>query len=127
MDEAERCHSIAYIAYGKLLAHGTSRELINLFPLKIYSVCLKQGFEPSVLTRIARRIEAQVNVDVVISFGNDLHVGGADNVLLDEAIKPWLYDTALIWSEKKASLEDLFILLMHRALKEQKNKEYANA
>ena len=23
MDEAERCHEIAYIAYGELLAHGT--------------------------------------------------------------------------------------------------------
>src|SRR5437763_16764482 len=29
MDEAERCHAIAYIAYGKLLAHGTLREVID--------------------------------------------------------------------------------------------------
>ena len=29
MDEAERCHALAYIAYGKLLAHGTVREVID--------------------------------------------------------------------------------------------------
>src|SRR5678816_3134452 len=29
MDEAERCHALAYIAYGKLLAHGTIREVID--------------------------------------------------------------------------------------------------
>ena len=28
MDEAERCHEIAYIAYGELLAHGTVEEVI---------------------------------------------------------------------------------------------------
>lgn len=29
MDEAERCHKLAYIAYGKLLAQGTSKEVIE--------------------------------------------------------------------------------------------------
>jgi ABC-type multidrug transport system ATPase subunit len=28
MDEAERCHDIAYIAYGKLMARGTADEVI---------------------------------------------------------------------------------------------------
>ena len=26
MDEAERCHDIAYIAYGELMARGTAQE-----------------------------------------------------------------------------------------------------
>ena len=29
MDEAERCHEIAYIAYGELLAHGTVEEVVS--------------------------------------------------------------------------------------------------
>ena len=29
MDEAERCHEIAYIAYGELLAQGTVDEVIE--------------------------------------------------------------------------------------------------
>ena len=28
MDEAERCHEIAYIAYGDLLVHGTVEQVI---------------------------------------------------------------------------------------------------
>ena len=29
MDEAERCHEIAYIAYGKLMARGTAAEIVR--------------------------------------------------------------------------------------------------
>ena len=29
MDEAERCHEIAYIAYGELMARGTAEEIIK--------------------------------------------------------------------------------------------------
>src|SRR5207248_4457173 len=38
MDEAERCHEIAYIAYGHLLAHGTVDELIAKSALTTYTV-----------------------------------------------------------------------------------------
>ena len=123
MDEAERCHSIAYIAYGELLACGTSRELIARHLLKMYSVCLRPGLPASVLTRIAQRLEAQKDIDVVIPFGNDLHVGGANSELLDAAIAPWRDDPALVWSDAHASLEDLFILLMNQALEKQKMLE----
>ena len=38
MDEAERCHEIAYIAYGELLAHGTVEEVIAQSHLRTYTV-----------------------------------------------------------------------------------------
>src|SRR5205085_8458368 len=38
MDEAERCHEIAYIAYGHLLVHGTVEEVIAKSALTTYSV-----------------------------------------------------------------------------------------
>ena len=38
MDEAERCHALAYIAYGKLLAHGTIREVIDQAGLATWEV-----------------------------------------------------------------------------------------
>src|SRR5471030_68163 len=38
MDEAERCHEIAYIAYGELLTHGTVDEVIHESHLTTYSV-----------------------------------------------------------------------------------------
>ena len=38
MDEAERCHEIAYIAYGQLLVHGTVPEVIAHSHLTTYVV-----------------------------------------------------------------------------------------
>ena len=38
MDEAERCHALAYIAYGKLLAHGTIKEVIDQANLATWEV-----------------------------------------------------------------------------------------
>ena len=38
MDEAERCHEIAYIAYGQLLAQGTIDEVIAQSHLVTYTV-----------------------------------------------------------------------------------------
>ena len=38
MDEAERCHEIAYIAFGELLAHGTVAEVIAGSHLMTYEV-----------------------------------------------------------------------------------------
>ena len=38
MDEAERCHKLAYIAYGRLLAQGTAAEVIAAQNLTTYAV-----------------------------------------------------------------------------------------
>ena len=38
MDEAERCHEIAYIAYGELLAHGTVDQVVKQSNLTTYNV-----------------------------------------------------------------------------------------
>ena len=38
MDEAERCHEIAYIAYGVLLTHGTVEQVVAESKLVTYTV-----------------------------------------------------------------------------------------
>ena len=43
MDEAERCHEIAYIAYGVLLVHGTVEEVIASAHLATYTVSTANG------------------------------------------------------------------------------------
>src|SRR4029079_16975971 len=43
MDEAERCHEIAYIAYGELLVHGTVEEVIASAHLTTYVVSAAGG------------------------------------------------------------------------------------
>jgi ABC-2 type transport system ATP-binding protein len=48
MDEAERCHQLGYIAYGKLLALGTAAELLAKYGapnLEALFIQLMQGAE----------------------------------------------------------------------------------
>src|SRR5436189_6386507 len=68
MDEAERCHEIAYIAYGELLAHGTAGEVVKQSNLTTYSVT-GEG-----LVQLAAALEKQPGVDSVAPFGTSLHV-----------------------------------------------------
>jgi len=109
MDEAERCHSIAYIAYGRLLAHGTVEEVIANAGLSTWSVS-----GPGV-ARLRERVEHAPGVEFVAPFGNSLHLSGTDRAALEAAIAPYRNDPGLVWSEEPPGLEDVFILLMQRA------------
>src|SRR6202047_2504907 len=62
MDEAERCHEIAYIAYGHLLVHGTVAEVIAHSHLTTYVV----GGEG--LGELAHDLEGRAGVDMVAPF-----------------------------------------------------------
>jgi ABC-2 type transport system ATP-binding protein len=106
MDEAERCHEIAYIAYGRLLAHGTVDEVIHQSRLKVYSVT-GEG-----LAQLAADLEKRPGVDSVAPFGTSLHVAGQDPAALDAAIAPHRNDPKLDWRAIEPSLEDVFIGLM---------------
>jgi ABC-2 type transport system ATP-binding protein len=110
MDEAERCHEIAYIAYGELLAHGTVAEVIASAHLTTYTV---SGGD---LVALAAELSGREGVAMVAPFGASLHVSGRDAAALDRAIAPYRADAALQWEESTASLEDVFIDLMSRAL-----------
>jgi ABC-2 type transport system ATP-binding protein len=109
MDEAERCHEIAYIAYGELLAHGTVEQVIAGAHLATYTV---SGGD---LTRLADELAHHDGVTMVAPFGASLHVSGRDEAALERAIAPYRADAALHWEKCGASLEDVFIELMSRA------------
>ncbi len=109
MDEAERCHEIAYIAYGELLAHGTVDEVIDASKLKTYTVTGDN------LTELSGKLMGKPGVDMVAPFGTSLHVSGRDHAALDTTIRPYREDAALHWHESEPSLEDVFIELMSRA------------
>ncbi len=108
MDEAERCHRLAYLAYGHLLARGTVAEVIASAKLTTWTVT---GPE---LRRIADALRSQPGVEQVVAFGNTLHASGRDAVKLDAAIAAQR-DTAHTWARTSASLEDVFIGLMDAA------------
>jgi ABC-2 type transport system ATP-binding protein len=112
MDEAERCHEIAYIAYGILLAHGTVEQVIAASHLITYTVSAREG---EGLAKLAEELGGRAGVDMVAPFGTSLHVSGRDEALLEAAIAPYRTRGDLIWTRSEASLEDVFIDLMGKA------------
>jgi ABC-2 type transport system ATP-binding protein len=112
MDEAERCHEIAYIAYGVLLAHGTVPDVISAAHLVTYTVSAPDSHT---LTKLGDELAGHPGVDMVAPFGSSLHVSGRDRAALDAAIAPYRGRPDLAWAHSDATLEDVFIDLMSRA------------
>ncbi|HRY24575.1 MAG: ABC transporter ATP-binding protein [Geminicoccaceae bacterium] len=108
MDEAERCHDIAYIAYGALIARGTVAELIDRSALVTF-----KGEGPGA-DRLAPALLREPGVEMAAPFGAALHVSGPDRALLERAISRHRGD-GLRWTEGRPTIEDVFIHLMRGA------------
>ena len=117
MDEAERCHEIAYIAAGELLAQGSVEDVIAQSHLVTYIVT---GGD---LNRLAAELAGKLGVDMVAPFGNSLHVSGRDAATLEAAIAPYRKDTSLHWQRSEPSLEDVFIELMGRGRQREQERD----
>jgi ABC-2 type transport system ATP-binding protein len=111
MDEAERCHRLAYIAYGKLLATGTPDEVLHLFDLSTWEV---SGTREK-LAELAGKLRGRPGVAHVTAFGNTLRITGEDEAALEAAIAEYRNDAGLRWRRTQAGLEDVFIHLMEKA------------
>ena len=109
MDEAERCHEIAYIAYGHLLAHGTVDEVIAKSALSTWTV---SGDD---LNGLASELAGKPGIDMVAPFGTSLHVSGRDKAALEATIAPYRDKSGWRWEDSEPSLEDVFIDLMTRS------------
>jgi ABC-2 type transport system ATP-binding protein len=114
MDEAERCHEILYIAYGKLLARGTVPQVIAEGHLSAWSVEPRQG-NGAEIAALSAKLQKRDGVDMVAPFGAVLHVCGRDEVALDAATTAERSDPKYRWQRVAPSLEDVFIDLMGRA------------
>ena len=106
MDEAERCHALAYIAYGKLLAHGTAREVIARAGLATWQL------EGEGLHALARELRALPGVEMVVPFGNALHVSGTDARALEASLEEFAGRSAVALKRVAPGLEDVFIHLV---------------
>jgi ABC-2 type transport system ATP-binding protein len=111
MDEAERCHKICYLAYGRLLARGTADEVIAQSGLKTWTV---SGSSQRRILRLSRELAGRAGVDMVAPFGATLHVSGVDEPALERAIAPWHGEAGLVWRQDQPTLEDVFILMMKK-------------
>jgi ABC-2 type transport system ATP-binding protein len=110
MDEAERCHRLAYISKGKLLAHGTADEVVAHVGLTTWSV---SGPD---LARLIEELRGQPGIQAV-AFGNALHVSSADPAALERAIAPFRHPP-YEWREIPTGLEEAFISLMEGSQEE---------
>ena len=109
MDEAERCHRLAYIAYGRLLAQGTAEEIARKAGLSTWQV------SGDGVAALAKEMRGLHGVDMVVPFGAALHVSGIDQAALEEAIAPYRVRPGLEWRRVASGLEDAFIRLMQDA------------
>jgi ABC-2 type transport system ATP-binding protein len=112
MDEAERCHEIAYIAYGELLVHGSVEQVIESAHLTTYIVSAEQGEGLNALSEV---LTGKPGIDMVAPFGTSLHVSGREAAKLEAAIAPYRKRKDLDWKRSEPSLEDVFIDLMSKA------------
>jgi ABC-2 type transport system ATP-binding protein len=108
MDEAERCHRLAYIAYGNLLAAGTPAELTAERGLVSFAV---QGGDGA---RLADELAALPGVEQVVPFGNVLRVSGRDRAAMLAGLAAFRARGVDV-AEVPASLEEVFISLMSGA------------
>ncbi len=107
MDEAERCHRLAYIAYGNLLTHGTVQQVVDSAHLTTWQV---KGGD---LLKLAGALRGKPGVHQAVAFGTTLHVSGGDAAALEQAIAPFRKDYE--WTQIRSGLEDVFIHLMDQS------------
>ncbi len=108
MDEAERCHDIAYIAYGVLMARGTIDQLVRQSRL----ITFRGEGEGS--ERLAQALTGKPGVEMAAAFGSAAHVSGIDRAALEAAIAPYR-KAGTDWSEITPTIEDVFIHLMDQS------------
>ncbi|MEF7615144.1 ABC transporter ATP-binding protein [Aquincola sp. MAHUQ-54] len=109
MDEAERCHRLGYIAYGRLLALGTPEALLA------DSGLVARVLEGPGAAQAAAALSAVPAVETATRLGDQWRLSGVDARALDEALAPWRGRDGLAWHTASPSLEELFIHLSRRS------------
>jgi len=120
MDEAERCHNVAYIFEGHLIALGTSDELRHLSAVNPEGTRrLQVGCKPLMKAyRYLHHVDAIKDVTV---FGRDLHLL-VDDTMSDEQLKALLEQEGFRIRKIRSvepSLEDAFVALTQDAMKKR--------
>lgn len=100
MDEAERCHKLAYIAYGNLLAQGSAKNIIQTQGLSTYEI---RGENLMDISKFLERHEA---IEQTVIFGTTLHVSGKNSQAIETLLEGQNFASI------PTSLEDVFIYLM---------------
>jgi ABC-2 type transport system ATP-binding protein len=119
MDEAERCHRISYISYGRMLAAGTVEDVVRDSGLSTF--VLRAHPDAAMIAEITKLS----GVAQVAPFGATLHVVGPDRALLQASLSAWAAAHGLVCEPGLTSLEDVFIHFMSKSSESPANSRAA--
>jgi ABC-2 type transport system ATP-binding protein len=108
MDEAERCHKLAYISNGRMLVQGTAAEVVASQKLSTWSI---RGEH---LAELSEQLQKAQGIDQTVLFGSSLHVSGHDAAALRQSVIAAAGEAGLKAEQIPTELEDVFIYLMNR-------------
>jgi len=108
MDEAERCHAIIYISYGRLIVQGSPEEVVAEAGLTTWTAHGEN------LIALMDKLKNNPAVTTITAFGGALHISGTDKAALNKALLPLKNTPGLSWTKESTSLEDAFIYFMAR-------------
>jgi ABC-2 type transport system ATP-binding protein len=109
MDEAERCHKLAYLANGRLLAQGSAADIIAGQHLHTWELT---GGD---LAALSERIAHLPGVEETAAFGGAVHATGTDDAELEKSLREATAGTGVRMQRIDTSLEDVFIHMMRKA------------
>jgi ABC-2 type transport system ATP-binding protein len=109
MDEAERCHKLAYVFDGNLLAQGAAPEVVASQGLSTWQVYGEN------LVGLSEALKNASGVDQTVLFGTRLHVSGKDGAALERTLAQTAGSAAFRIEKTETGLEDVFIYLMKQA------------
>jgi ABC-2 type transport system ATP-binding protein len=111
MDEAERCHELAFIFRGELLASGTPREIVDRRALSISLI----EVEPGKTLQAAELIKALPGVEEVNHFGLVTRVASRTIEQPEQAIRSTLQGAGIAlttFTASKPNVEDAFVSMV---------------
>jgi ABC-2 type transport system ATP-binding protein len=109
MDEAARCHKLAYIADGRLLTQGSASEVIAGQRLTTWALYGEH------LAELQEKLRHQPGVEQTVNFGDTLHVSGTDAGALQQTVESAARSNGLRVEKIDTGLEDVFIHLMSQS------------
>ena len=105
MDEAERCHALAILDRGALVADGTPGDLLENLPAKVVEV------ESLQIRDVRKRLVALTGVLDAAQIGSRLHVLVSPDIPSPvDYLDKNLDDTAAKLQLIKPNLEDVFVM-----------------
>jgi ABC-2 type transport system ATP-binding protein len=113
MDEAERCHKLAYIFNGRLLAQGTAAEIVGSQHLSTWAI------EGAHLGELSEKLRTAPGVDQTVVFGASVHATGRDAAILEQSVTEAARAADLKAEHIETGLEDVFIYLMNKSAASQ--------